>query len=54
MYGWFWRRLPGPSWVRALTACVLAGALVVLLFRYVFPWMEPLLPFGDVTLDTAP
>jgi hypothetical protein len=21
------------------------------LFQYVFPWAEPLLPFGDVTVD---
>ncbi|MFD7085513.1 hypothetical protein [Streptomyces sp. NPDC059918] len=54
MYGWLWRRLPGPALVRVLTLCVLAAVVVFLLFEYVFPRLEPLLPFGDVTVDTAP
>ncbi|MFE3765445.1 hypothetical protein ACFXPI_27210 [Streptomyces sp. NPDC059104] len=52
MYGWLWRRLPGPFPVRALTAAAAGAAVVIVLFRYVFPWAEPLLPFGDVTVDT--
>ncbi|CAM5363716.1 hypothetical protein SCALM49S_04511 [Streptomyces californicus] len=30
---------------------VLILAVVYVLFQYVFPWAEPLLPFGDVTVD---
>ncbi|WP_329134197.1 hypothetical protein OG552_18215 [Streptomyces sp. NBC_01476] len=51
MYGWIWRRLPGNAWVRAFTSLVLVLAVVYLLFQYVFPWAEPLLPFNEVTVD---
>jgi hypothetical protein len=51
MYGWIWRHLPGNAWVRALISLVLVLAVVFVLFQYVFPWAEPLLPFNDVTVD---
>jgi hypothetical protein len=51
MYGWIWRHLPGNVWVRA--AISLALATVFVLFQYVFPWAEPLLPFNDVTVDNG-
>lgn len=53
MYGWVWRRLPGPVAVRALEALALAMALVALLMLEVFPWLAPLLPFADVTAGFA-
>ncbi|MCD9903327.1 hypothetical protein LUR56_31845 [Streptomyces sp. MT29] len=51
MYGWIWRHLPGNAWVRSVIALVLVLAVVYALFQYVFPWAEPLLPFGEVTVD---
>ena len=51
MYGWIWRHLPGNAWVRALISLVLIVAAVYVLFQYVFPWAEPLLPFNEVTVD---
>jgi hypothetical protein len=51
MYGWIWRHLPGNTWARAAICVVLVLAVVYLLFQYVFPWAEPLLPFNDVTVD---
>ncbi|MGV9265813.1 hypothetical protein ACWDRR_14255 [Kitasatospora sp. NPDC003701] len=51
MYGWIWRHLPGHPLVRALISLLLVLGVVYLLFTYVFPWAEPLLPFGDVTVD---
>ena len=54
MYGWLWRRLPGPTPVRVVLALVLAALVVALLFLVVFPWLEPRLPFNDVTVDTPP
>lgn len=51
MYGWIWRHLPGNAFVRALFSLVLVLAVVYVLFQYVFPWAEPLLPFNDVTVD---
>jgi hypothetical protein len=50
MYGWIWRHLPGGTPVKALTAFVLVLAVVWLLLFVVFPWAEPRLPFGDVTV----
>ncbi|MFG3253965.1 hypothetical protein [Streptomyces sp. NPDC048172] len=53
MYGWIWRHLPGNAIVRALISLVLVAGVVFLLFQYVFPWAEPLLPFNNVTVDGA-
>ena len=37
--------------MRALISLVLVVLIVYVLFQYVFPWAEPLLPFNDVTVD---
>ncbi len=50
MYAAFWRALPGPSWAKVLVCAVLLAVVVVVCFQWVFPWLEPLLPFGDVTV----
>lgn len=50
MYAWIWRHLPGPLLVRLITAVVLAAAIVTLLMFVVFPWLEPMLPFNDVSV----
>ena len=53
MYGWIWRTMPG-GLVGKLLGCILLLALVVLLlFVVVFPAVEPLLPFGDVTVEAG-
>lgn len=49
MYAWIWRHLPGPLAAKALVALVLIAAVVALLLFVVFPRVEPLLPFNDVT-----
>ena len=54
MYAWLWRKLPGPTPVKAVEALVLAVVVVLLLFTVVFPWLEPRLPFNDVTVDETP
>jgi uncharacterized membrane protein len=51
MYAWLWRHLPGPFGVRLLTAVLLVVVVVVVLFAWVFPWLEPRLPFTDVTVQ---
>ena len=54
MYAWIWRHLPGPLVVRLLGALLLLAAAVAVLFLVVFPWVEPLLPYSDVTVETSP
>ena len=51
MYGWLWRHVPGPPAVRVVILLAVVAAVVVLLFGWVFPWLEPRLPFTDVTVD---
>jgi len=50
MYGWIWRHLPGPFAVRLLAALILIAGVVALLMFAVFPWLEPKLPFNDVSV----
>jgi hypothetical protein len=54
VYVWIWRHLPGPLAVRLLLAVLLLAAVVAVLFLVVFPRVEPLLPFSDVTVDRSP
>ena len=51
MYGWIWRHLPGGTGFKTLQALVLIAASCALLLLVVFPWVEPQLPFNDVTVD---
>ena len=51
MYSWIWRRLPGGTGSKAFLALLLVLAVSALLLFVVFPWVEPLLPFNDVTVD---
>ncbi|GAA3745124.1 hypothetical protein [Salinactinospora qingdaonensis] len=51
MYGLIWRGLPGPWFVKLPLALVLIAALAALLWYVVFPWVDPYLPFNDVTVE---
>ena len=51
MYAWIWSHLPGPTAVRVLVAVLLVAVVVAVLFLFVFPRLEQVLPFGDVTVD---
>lgn len=51
MYGWIWRHLPGNTAVRTVLAILLIVGAIYLLLQYVFPWAEPLMPFGDTTVS---
>jgi hypothetical protein len=50
MYAWIWRHLPGGTASRALLSLFLVLAVAALLLFVVFPWVEPKLPFNDVTV----
>ena len=51
MYAWIWRHLPGGRASKALISALLVLAVCALLLFVVFPWVEPRLPFNDVTVD---
>ncbi len=51
MYPWIWNHLPGPLLVRVLICMAALSLLVGVLFTRVFPWLEPRLPFTEVTVD---
>lgn len=48
---WVWSRLPGPAWIKVVALLVALLALVLLLFEVVFPWISPLLPFQEQTVE---
>lgn len=54
MYAWIWRTLPGGVAGKLAGSTLLLVAAVALLFFVVFPAIEPLVPIGDVTVDTVP
>ncbi|MEV6898073.1 hypothetical protein [Amycolatopsis sp. NPDC051372] len=51
MYAWIWRRLPGPFAAKLTIAVVLVLGIIALLMFVVFPWLDPLLPFNEVSVD---
>ena len=53
MYGWLWRTFPGGLAGKLLCSLLTLAAVLALLFVVVFPWVEQLLPFQDVTVDTG-
>ncbi|MCI1257090.1 MAG: hypothetical protein LKG15_10465 [Corynebacterium provencense] len=50
MYAWIWRHLPGPSLLRAVIVLAAVAGLFFLLMDVVFPWVETLMPYGDVAV----
>jgi hypothetical protein len=52
VYTWIWQRLPGGLPGKLAGSLLLLTAAVLLLFFVVFPAVEPLLPVGDVTVET--
>jgi hypothetical protein len=50
VYTWIWRHLPGGVAVRTAEVLVLVLAVSALLLFVVFPWVEPKLPFTEVTI----
>ncbi|MGI8312098.1 MULTISPECIES: hypothetical protein [Saccharopolyspora] len=50
MYGWIWRHLPGPLGTKLVLALLLALGVIALLLFVVFPWLEPMLPFNQVSV----
>jgi hypothetical protein len=54
VYGWLWRHFPGGLLGKIVGSLAMTAVAIALLFLVVFPRVEPLLPFQDVTVDTGP
>jgi hypothetical protein len=54
VYVWLWRSLPGGPAGKLVLSALLAAAVVAVLFTVVFPAVEPLLPFAEVTVEPGP
>ena len=52
MYGWIFRHLPGPLWVRIIVSILLIAGAVLLLLQFVFPWISQFNPLTDSTIGT--
>jgi hypothetical protein len=50
MYAWLWRHLPGDTLQRAAIALGFVIVAGVLLWYFVFPWVEPKLQFDHGTV----
>jgi len=50
MYAALWRLLPGPLWVRIITAVVVAAAMLAALVVWVFPLVNELFVPPEVTV----
>lgn len=53
MYGWIFRQLPGPLWVRILTSLVLVAGALVLMVQFLFPWFSQFTTLTDSTIGSA-
>jgi hypothetical protein len=51
MYAWIWRKLPFGLPGKLVGSVVLVIAVLALLWYFIFPWVEPLLPFDDAQID---
>jgi len=45
-----WRLLPGPTWLKVAEVLVLLALALWALLAWVFPAIEPLLPFDRITV----
>ena len=48
MYAALWRLLPGPTWIKVAEVAALLGLVVWVLLAWVFPSVEPHLPFDRI------
>ncbi|MDO5048998.1 MAG: hypothetical protein Q4D87_03850 [Actinomycetaceae bacterium] len=52
MYGWIFRHLPGPKWLKVIWAILLIAGITYLLLEYAFPWVQDTFDLVDNTIDT--
>lgn len=53
MYGWIFRHLPGPVWLKVILSLALIAAVLAALVTWVFPWLSHFSPFNASTVAAA-
>ena len=53
MYGWIWRHLPGPGWLKFFEVLILLAIVVYVLFVFVFPVINDYYRPVDTTISPA-
>lgn len=53
MYGWIFRHLPGPLWLRIVTSVLLVAGALVLMVQFLFPWMSEYTQLTDSTIGSV-
>jgi hypothetical protein len=53
MYGWIFRHLPGPLWLRIVTSVLLVACALVLMVQFLFPWISEYTQFTDSTIGSV-
>ena len=51
MYVWLWRALPGGRVAKSVACLVLFLLVGAALFYFVFPHVDAMMPFDNVTVD---
>lgn len=51
MYGFIWRHLPGPTWLKVVETIIIIFVIVAFLFLYGFPWLSENTNIGSITVS---
>lgn len=51
MYGFIWKHLPGPKFLKIIEASLIIFCIVALLFLYGFPWLSENTNIGSITIN---
>ncbi len=51
MYGWIFRHLPGPTWLKVIEAAVIIAAIAYALLEWGFVWVQDTFNLGDNTVQ---
>ncbi|MDO4910903.1 MAG: hypothetical protein Q3972_04065 [Corynebacterium sp.] len=51
MYGFLWRSIPGPAWLKTVIFLAVLVGIFFLLMEVVFPYVDQFMPYTDVSVD---
>lgn len=51
MYGWIFKHLPGPTWLKIIEAIIIVLAIAYALLEWGFPWLHENYDIVDNTVN---